>query len=121
MFIVGAIAGYSGHYYGYNYAYDSGYETGQADMESYMAGKMSAEKAQSYNDGYQAGYEDGVNPDSPPKLTFSFEEDLSETVYVTDSGSKYHRWGCRYLWNSSNAISLDDAIARGYTACSKCW
>ena len=42
------------------------------------------------------------------------------TVYVTSSGGKYHNAGCRYLWNSSIAISLSDAKASGYTACSVC-
>lgn len=42
------------------------------------------------------------------------------TVYVTNSGSKYHNAGCRYLWNSSIAMSLSDAKASGYTACSVC-
>lgn len=42
-------------------------------------------------------------------------------VYVTDTGSKYHRAGCRYLWNSSHKISLSSAKSQGYTACSVCW
>ncbi len=43
-----------------------------------------------------------------------------ETVYVTDHGSKYHSAGCRYLHNSCNAISLEEAERQGYTACSVC-
>lgn len=42
-------------------------------------------------------------------------------VYVTDTGSKYHRAGCRYLWNSSHKIKLSSAKSQGYTACSVCW
>ncbi len=42
-------------------------------------------------------------------------------VYVTDTGSKYHRAGCRYLWNSSHKIKLSSAKSIGYTACSVCW
>ncbi len=42
-------------------------------------------------------------------------------VYVTDTGSKYHRAGCRYLWNSSRKIKLSSAKSYGYTACSVCW
>lgn len=42
------------------------------------------------------------------------------TVYVTNSGAKYHRWGCQYLWNSSIAVALDYALASGYTPCSRC-
>ncbi len=42
-----------------------------------------------------------------------------ETVYVTRTGKKYHRDGCRYL-KSRRAISLDAAIERGYEPCKVC-
>jgi hypothetical protein len=41
------------------------------------------------------------------------------TVYVTSTGSKYHRAGCRYLAKSSIATPLADPIA-SYGACSVC-
>lgn len=44
----------------------------------------------------------------------------SVTVYITNTGKKYHRDGCRYLSKSKIAISLKDAEARGYTPCSVC-
>lgn len=43
-----------------------------------------------------------------------------EIVYITDTGSKYHRGSCRHLAKSKHEISLDNAIARGYTACGTC-
>lgn len=42
------------------------------------------------------------------------------TVYITDTGEKYHRAGCQYLRKSSHPISLSEAKAEGYTPCSKC-
>ena len=45
----------------------------------------------------------------------------SQTVYITKTGSKYHNAGCQYLRQSKIAISLDDAKAQGYSACSKCF
>jgi len=42
------------------------------------------------------------------------------TVYITRTGSKYHRSGCRYLSRSKIAISRSSAISRGYGACSVC-
>lgn len=45
----------------------------------------------------------------------------SVTVYVTNTGAKYHKAGCQHLRQSQNAISLNDAKASGYTACSRCW
>lgn len=41
-------------------------------------------------------------------------------VHVTDKGKKYHSAGCRYLSKSDHEISLGDALAAGYTPCSKC-
>lgn len=40
-------------------------------------------------------------------------------VYVTKTGAKYHRAGCRYLRKSSIPISLEDAKRR-YSPCSVC-
>ncbi len=44
----------------------------------------------------------------------------STTVYITDTGEKYHKSGCRYLSKSKHAISLEKARAQGYTPCSVC-
>ncbi len=43
------------------------------------------------------------------------------TVYITRTGEKYHQGGCRYLSQSKIAISLADARAQGYDACSVCY
>ena len=51
---------------------------------------------------------------------YSSSDDQSETVYVTDTGSKYHRAGCRYLRKSQIPMSLSEAKRQGYTACSVC-
>jgi micrococcal nuclease len=47
-------------------------------------------------------------------------EPVEVTVYSTDSGTKYHADGCRYLAKSKHAISLKDALARGLGPCSVC-
>ena len=44
----------------------------------------------------------------------------SEYVYVTRTGSKYHRIWCSYLSNSCFSMTLDDALSAGYDACSRC-
>jgi hypothetical protein len=44
----------------------------------------------------------------------------TQTVYITRTGKKYHRDGCRYLASSKIPVSLKDAKARGYTACKVC-
>ena len=47
-------------------------------------------------------------------------ENAYETVYVTESGEKYHRSYCQYLRNSKIPITLKDAVGKGYGRCSKC-
>lgn len=42
------------------------------------------------------------------------------TVYITRTGKKYHRDGCRYLSKSKIPISLSDAKSAGYDPCSVC-
>ncbi|MBS5620902.1 MULTISPECIES: hypothetical protein [Eubacterium] len=52
----------------------------------------------------------------------STDSDISDDtiVYITNSGTKYHEEGCRYLKHSSIEISLTDAIDEGYDPCSVC-
>jgi micrococcal nuclease len=42
------------------------------------------------------------------------------TVYITKTGNKYHRAGCKYLKKSCIPISLEEAKAEGYTPCKVC-
>lgn len=51
---------------------------------------------------------------------YSSSDDQSETVYITNTGSKYHSAGCRYLKKSQIPMSLSEAKRQGYTACSVC-
>lgn len=44
----------------------------------------------------------------------------TETVYVTATGTKYHKDGCSSLRRSKTAVSLVDAAASGYGPCSIC-
>ncbi|WP_279146695.1 MULTISPECIES: ComEC/Rec2 family competence protein [Clostridium] len=53
-----------------------------------------------------------------PKQTSNSQKE--ETVYITNSGKKYHRTGCKYLNKSCTEIKKSDAVKRGYTPCSKC-
>ena len=42
------------------------------------------------------------------------------TVFITNSGAKYHADGCRYLAKSKIPTSLGDAKSRGYEPCKVC-
>lgn len=62
------------------------------------------------------GSEVQANP-APPTKVQQPSDDV--TVYVTRTGAKYHRGGCRYLSKSMIPMSLKDAKQR-YSACSVC-
>ena len=44
----------------------------------------------------------------------------AETVYITKTGSKYHRGNCSYLKKSKITILKSKAIRSGFGACSRC-
>ena len=41
-------------------------------------------------------------------------------VYITESGTKYHSYGCSYLAKSCYEITLEEAANSGYDRCSRC-
>lgn len=43
-----------------------------------------------------------------------------ETVYVTKTGTKYHKSTCRYVAKSKIAMPKTEAQNKGYKACSVC-
>ena len=45
---------------------------------------------------------------------------IGETVYVTRTGTKYHRAGCRHLGRSSIPMALGEATSQGYEPCRVC-
>ncbi|MCD8238692.1 MAG: MBL fold metallo-hydrolase [Clostridiales bacterium] len=44
----------------------------------------------------------------------------SEVVYITNTGSKYHRAGCSYLKSSSIETTVAEAKNKGLSPCSRC-
>jgi cbb3-type cytochrome oxidase cytochrome c subunit len=58
-------------------------------------------------------------PSWPPAMQ-GVEDTKTVTVYVTKTGKKYHRDGCRYLSHSKIKMTLKEAKAAGYTPCSVC-
>ncbi|WP_243447460.1 MBL fold metallo-hydrolase [Clostridium tetani] len=57
-------------------------------------------------------------PKSTPPVVKS--QPNSKTVYITDTGKRYHGDGCRSLRKSKAPINKNDAINRGYGACGVC-
>lgn len=60
---------------------------------------------------------DYVAPKPKPK---SDPKPVEQTVYVTKTGKKFHRNGCRSLSKSKISISRSNAIKKGYSPCSVC-
>jgi len=58
----------------------------------------------------------GGTQDAPQRT----EDPKAQTVYITRTGKRYHRDGCRYLASSKIPSTLKDAKARGYTPCKVC-
>ena len=50
----------------------------------------------------------------------AFADNRDTKVFVTNTGTKYHVYGCSYLSKSCNLRTLEDAVREGYTACSRC-
>jgi hypothetical protein len=58
-----------------------------------------------------------ITPASPAALK---PLSSSTAVYITKTGSKYHRANCRYLRYSKRKVTLKWAKSHGYTACKVC-
>ena len=44
----------------------------------------------------------------------------AQDVYVTRSGTKFHKENCRYLRTGATVLEQSKALSRGFTACSVC-
>ena len=67
-----------------------------------------------------AGNDGHVNTEPNPNEDV-YEYEKSIIVYVTATGKKYHRDGCRHLSQSKIAKTLWDAKNEGYTPCKDCY
>lgn len=97
--------------------YDKGYDEGYAEGKKDAAAVSAASSASGNSSGSSSGT--GSSGGSSGTSTADTQEN-SVTVYITATGSKYHRSGCSYLKKSSIPISLSSAKAQGYTPCSRC-
>jgi hypothetical protein len=44
----------------------------------------------------------------------------AQTVYITDTGKKYHAKNCSLAKTGKKGISIQEAIDKGYTPCKVC-
>ena len=55
----------------------------------------------------------GKNPNPPAEYT-------ADTVFITNTGKKYHEDGCQHLHSSKIPVTLDEALSRGLDPCKDC-
>lgn len=60
------------------------------------------------------------NSSKSTKSTTSSSDNQSETVWVGNTGNKYHKQSCRTLKGKGYAITLQQALSEGREACKVC-
>jgi hypothetical protein len=53
-------------------------------------------------------------------FTFSFTRLASQTVYIAETGKKYHTKNCYAVKNSKKTLELSEAKKKGYKPCKTC-
>ncbi|GAA0120808.1 hypothetical protein UT300018_01230 [Clostridium faecium] len=95
----------------------------QAKKEAEEKARRDAEEKKQLEQSIVSNSTNEVNNNIEPEVELEPEtvnDDISTVVYITETGEKYHLGGCRYLSKSKIEISLQDAVNRGYTPCSRC-
>lgn len=57
---------------------------------------------------------------SPAFAKTKYSNQQEALVYITRTGKKYHRGGCRWLKWSRFKVTRTEALERGYGACKVC-
>lgn len=57
---------------------------------------------------------------SAPTMDYAALADQQNLVFITLSGDKYHTADCVYISDTPIALTLEQALAEGYTPCSRC-
>lgn len=62
----------------------------------------------------------GGMPAESPASRINLSQTKETVVYITKTGEKYHKDGCRYLRQSKIKTTKKEAIKNGYGACKVC-
>ena len=81
----------------------------------------SQQSSQTSSESQSAIISDSKN--QPESRIVSSVEDEGTLVYVTTTGDKYHKWGCRYINGKTNLLDMyiSEAQDKGYAPCNKCF
>ena len=94
-------------------------EPKQKDIKEVEGANLNAESNQSTSSSSNVQAND-IYENTTTKSNTSNTEKKETIVYITRTGHKYHRNGCRYLSRSQIPISLSNAKSSGYDPCSVC-
>lgn len=119
---LGESVGYeSGYDKGRLIGYDQGYAAASSDKKFDIGSFLTDEMAEVVSE-RKGGEFVAISEEGEKYATTKTPSSAKEiTVYITNTGEKYHRSGCQYLHSSKIAINKSTAIARGYSACSRCY
>lgn len=53
-------------------------------------------------------------------FSFTLSRAFAQTVYVTESGKKYHAKNCNIVKTGKTGMELSEAKKKGYTPCANC-
>lgn len=62
----------------------------------------------------------GGMPVESPASRINLSQSKETVVYITKTGEKYHKDGCRYLRQSKIKTTKKEAVKKGYGACKVC-
>lgn len=103
------------------------YATGESHQDPDYAGGMAVSEgiqAESYSTSDKAVTEGSNNnsdsADTAVETPVPASQDSTIMVHITDTGSKYHSAGCRYLKKSDREVTLQEAKNAGLSPCSQC-
>lgn len=74
----------------------------------------------SLNDDNDIVFEEDTNAQEFEETTMVTETPIETIVWITNTGTKYHRENCDSLSNSKIETTLEEAIAKGLEPCKKC-
>ncbi len=90
------------------------------DASSIAKSSSSSQGSSNSSTGQKSKSSETTESKGGTKTTTEPETDYKEEVYITKTGSKYHRGNCRHLKSSKTPISLEKAKSDGYEPCKTC-
>ncbi len=101
------------------WASESGeYVTGRPVASSFS--EQSIDSVSVVSENSEASPAEAVEQNTKDEVPVEPLASVGSTVYLTKSGTKFHRDGCSSLSKSKIAISYEDAVERGFEPCGRC-